>query len=94
MDRSGCYAARKIAVDLVRKHNFDSCTVQLAYAIGVSNPVSVTAIGTITDGSKIDVSDEVVQSYDLTPRGIIKSLDLLSLDYGTLAGGNHMMAFV
>ncbi|MBR5099523.1 MAG: methionine adenosyltransferase domain-containing protein [Spirochaetales bacterium] len=94
VDRSGCYAARKIAVDLVRKHNFDSCVVQLAYAIGVSNPVSVSAIGTLYDGSKADVSDEVLQSYDMTPRGIIRSLNLLELDYGILAGGNHMMAFI
>ena len=94
VDRSGCYAARRIAVDMVKKHGFDSCTVQIAYAIGVSEPVSVSATGTKADGTSEDVSSEVVSSYDLTPRGIIRSLGLLSLDYGHLSGGNHMMAFV
>ncbi|MBR0520243.1 MAG: methionine adenosyltransferase domain-containing protein, partial [Spirochaetales bacterium] len=93
VDRSGCYAARKIAVDMVRKYGFESCTVQIAYAIGVSHPVSVSAIGILSDGSEKDISDEVVQSYDLTPRGIISALGLLDLDYGKLSGGNHMMAF-
>ncbi|MBQ9811342.1 MAG: methionine adenosyltransferase domain-containing protein [Spirochaetales bacterium] len=93
VDRSGCYAARKIAVDMVRKYGFESCTVQIAYAIGVSHPVSVSAIGILSDGSEKDVSDEVVQGYDLTPRGIISALGLLDLDYGKLSGGNHMMAF-
>ena len=94
VDRSGCYAARRIAVDMVRKHGFESCTVQIAYAIGVSSPVSVYAIGVRADGSKVDVSTEVVSSYDLTPRGIIDSLGLLDLDYGELAAGNHMIAFI
>ena len=94
VDRSGCYAARRIAVDMVRKHNFESCTVQIAYAIGVSSPVSVYAYGVLRDGSRVDVSTEVVSSYDLTPRGIIDSLGLLEFNYGELAGGNHMMAFV
>jgi len=78
---------------MVKKHGFDSCTVQIAYAIGVSEPVSVSATGIGKDGTPVDVGAEVLSSYDLTPRGIIRSLDLLSLDYGELAGGNHMMAF-
>ena len=78
---------------MVKKHGFDSCTVQIAYAIGVREPVSVSAIGIRKDGSTEDVSAEVVSGYDLTPRGIIRSLDLLTLDYGELSGGNHMMAF-
>ena len=93
MDRSGCYAARKIAVDMVKKHGFDKCTVQLAYAIGVSEPVSVDAIGMLGK-ERVDVSSEVKASYDLTPIGIIKALGLLSLDYGRMAGGNHMIHFV
>lgn len=94
VDRSGCYAARRIAVDMVRKHGFESCTVQIAYAIGVSSPVSVYAYGICEDGRKVDVSTEVVEGYDLTPRGIINSLGLLDLDYGKLAAGNHMMNFI
>ena len=94
VDRSGCYAARRIAVDMVKKHGFDKCNVQLAYAIGVSEPVSVSAIGYDADGRKTDVGDEVRESYDLTPRGIIESMGLLELDYGRIASGNHMLRFV
>ncbi len=93
VDRSGCYAARKIAVDMVKRHGFDKCTVQLAYAIGVSEPVSVDAIG-ISGKDRVDVSEEVISSYDLTPRGIIKALNLTALDYGRIAGGNHMIHFI
>lgn len=93
VDRSACYAARKIAVDMVKKHDFDTCTVQLAYAIGVSEPVSVTAAGLYPDKSIQDVSDEVISSYDLRPREIINRLGLLKLDYLKLSGGNHMVYF-
>ena len=93
VDRSGCYAARRIAVDMVRKHGFDKCTVQIAYAIGVSEPVSVSAIGE-KDGKTVDVSAEVRMAYDLTPAGIIRELGLLELDYGSIAAGNHMIRFV
>ena len=94
VDRSACYAARRIAVDMVKKHGFESCTVQLAYAIGVSEPVSVSAIGLDAKGAKVDVGSEIRASYDLTPRGIIKALHLLDLDYGKISGGNHMIRFI
>ena len=94
VDRSGCYMARRIAVDMVKKHGFDSCTVQLAYAIGVSEPVSVAAFGLEANGKRVDVGDEVRSSYDLTPKGIINYLDLTRLDYAKIAGGNHMIHFV
>ena len=93
VDRSGCYMARKIAVYMVKKHGFDSCEVQLAYAIGVSQPVSVSAFG-LEKGNKIDISKEVVSGYDLTPGGIIKALNLRSLDYSKIASGNHMIYFI
>ena len=93
VDRSGCYMARRIAVDMVRKHGYDTCTVQLAYAIGVSEPVSVDAVG-LAGKDRFDVSEEVRTSYDLTPAGIIKSLGLLTLDYGRISGGNHMIHFI
>lgn len=94
VDRSGCYMARRIAVDMVRKHGFESCTVQIAYAIGVPEPVSVAANGLDDHGRKIDVSDDVRSSYDLTPRGIINYLDLTKLDYSKLSEGNHMTYFI
>jgi len=94
VDRSGCYIARRIAVDMVRKHGFENCTVQIAYAIGVSQPVSVSAFGMDPDGFRTDVSEEVRQTYDLTPRGITEELGLLKLDYSAISGSNHMICFI
>ena len=68
VDRSGAYMARKIAVDLLHKYGAGEVYVYLAYAIGVSQPVMAVA--------KIDGKDEVVEGYDLTPKGIIEFLGL------------------
>lgn len=84
VDRSASYMARKIAVDMVKKYG-GSCGVQLAYAIGVASPVSVNVLSSVAG----DLSYEVSKSYDLTPRGIIKTLDLLNKDYEKLAEGCH-----
>lgn len=93
VDRSACYMARKIAVDMVKKHSLSTCTVQIAYAIGKSAPVSVSAIGKADDGSMVDLREEVLNTYNLTPKAITKYLGLLGLDYGKLSGGNHMVKF-
>ncbi len=94
VDRSGCYIARRIAVDMVKRHDFESATVQIAYAIGVSQPVSVSAFGLDAQGKRVDVSDEVKSTYDLTPKGIIDYLGLTKLDYSKISGGNHMIYFI
>ena len=94
VDRSGCYIARRIAVDMVKRHDFESATVQIAYAIGVSRPVSVSAFGLDAQGKRVDVSDEVKSTYDLTPKGIIDYLGLTKLDYSKISGGNHMIYFI
>lgn len=84
VDRSASYMARKIAVDMVKKYG-GTCSVQLAYAIGVAEPVSVSVESSVAG----NLSDEVIKSYDLTPRGIIKTLDLLNKDYEKIAEGCH-----
>lgn len=94
VDRSACYMARRIAVDMVKSLDFQSCTVQLAYAIGVSEPVSVSAIGIDSSGKAFDISDKVKSTYDLTPIGIINYLGLSTMDYYSIAGGNHMIHFI
>ena len=94
VDRSGCYIARRIAVDMVKKYGFESCTVQIAYAIGVSQPVSVSAFGLDARSKKIDVSDDVKSFYDLTPKGISDYLNLTKLDYSVISCGNHMIRFI
>ena len=89
VDRSGAYMARRIACDLLRADNsLGAVDVQLAYAIGVAEPVSVNVR---TRRGKFDkeLAEMVAASYDLTPSGIIKHLDLLHRKYREIAGGCH-----
>jgi len=90
VDRSAAYAARYVAKNLVASGVCDKATVQVAYAIGVVEPVSlmVETHGT----SKVDESrlEECVRSiFRLTPRGIIESLDLIRPIYRKTAAYGH-----
>ena len=82
VDRSAAYMARKIAKDIVREGYAKRCEVQLAYAIGVAEPVSVhvETFGTSRYTAK-QLEGMIRERYDLTPRGIIKELHLLNVDY-------------
>jgi S-adenosylmethionine synthetase len=77
VDRSASYAARWIAKNIVAAELADVCEVQLAYAIGVADPVSVLVdtrgTGCVSDGQ---LEAAVRQVFDLTPRGIIEALGL------------------
>ncbi len=90
VDRSACYMARYIAKNLVAAGIADSAEVQLAYAIGVADPVSVTVS---TEGTSVIPEDEIAElvrnHFKLTPRGIIKSLDLLKPIYKETARHGH-----
>lgn len=90
VDRSGAYMARKIARDIVRAGYADRCEVQIAYAIGVAEPVSVY-VETFGTGflSQEFLENYVRDSYDLTPRGIIESLGLLDVDYNKVSSYGH-----
>jgi S-adenosylmethionine synthetase len=85
VDRSASYMARRIAVDLVRNFELKECEVQLGYAIGVAEPVSVSVIA----DNKVDFIKYISEKYDLTPKGIIKYLNLYEIDYEKLAEGCH-----
>jgi S-adenosylmethionine synthetase len=90
VDRSACYMARYIAKNVVAAGIADRCQVQLAYAIGVAEPVSVyvDCFGT----SKIDenkLSDIIRANFYLTPKGIIDSLDLRRPIYQQTAAFGH-----
>jgi S-adenosylmethionine synthetase len=90
VDRSAAYAARWVAKNLVAAGIARRCEVQLAYAIGVAEPVSirVDAFGT----SKFDegkLERLVRKHFDLTPRGIIEGLDLLRPIYRATAYHGH-----
>src|SRR5690625_5061046 len=82
VDRSGAYAARYVAKNVVAAGLADSCEVQLAYAIGVAEPVSI-AINTFGTGivSEEVLSEAVREIFDLRPAGIIKMLDLQTSIY-------------
>ena len=77
VDRSAAYMARYIAKNIVAADLAEKCTVQLAYAIGVAEPVSVR-IDTHGTG-RVDedkISEVVRKNFELTPKGIIETLDL------------------
>ncbi len=82
VDRSAAYMARKIAKDIVREGYAKRCEVQLAYAIGVAEPVSVyvETFGT-SRYTSTQLEGMIRERYDLTPQGIIKELHLLNVDY-------------
>ena len=90
VDRSACYMARHIAKNIVAAGLADRCEVQLAYAIGVAEPVSVLieTFGT----AKVDeqtISDLVRANFKLTPKGIIESLNLRRPIYRKTAAYGH-----
>ena len=90
VDRSACYMARYIAKNIVAAGLADRCEVQLAYAIGVAEPVSVLidTFGT----AKVDeqkISELVRANFKLTPKGIIESLNLRRPIYRKTAAYGH-----
>jgi S-adenosylmethionine synthetase len=90
VDRSACYMARYVAKNVVAAGLADRCMVQLAYAIGVAEPVSVL-IDTFGTGRIGDdtISELVRAHFKLTPRGIIESLDLRRPIYKKTAAFGH-----
>ena len=89
VDRSGAYIARKIAKDIVREKLASKCEVQIAYAIGVAEPVSVLVECFGTNAVPQSELEDFVRKYDLTPRGIIEKLDLLNVDYNEASSYGH-----
>jgi S-adenosylmethionine synthetase len=90
VDRSGAYMARKIARDIVRAGYAERCEVQIAYAIGVAQPVSVYVETFGTEYQDKEFLEQFVRdTYDLTPRGIINSLGLLDVDYNKVSAYGH-----
>lgn len=90
VDRSATYAARHIAKNVVAAKLAKECLVQVAYAIGVAEPVSVfvdtKGTGIISDKK---IADMIVKEVDLTPKGIIKRLDLKKPIYRETSSYGH-----
>lgn len=91
VDRSAAYAARYVAKNIVAAGLADRCEVQLAYAIGVSHPVSIMAdsfgTGKVSDERLAEIIDK---HFDLRPAAIIRDLDLLRPIYRQVAAYGHM----
>ncbi len=90
VDRSAAYIARFLAKQIVAAGLADRCVVQLAYAIGVAQPV---AINIETFGTETIPAEKIVErvrvNYDLSPKGIIETLDLLNAKYLPTAKNGH-----
>lgn len=91
VDRSAAYAARYVAKNIVAAGLAKKCELQIAYAIGVSKPVSVM-VDTFGTGkfSDNEIAAAVDQIFDLRPASIIKDLDLRKPIYKQLAAYGHM----
>jgi S-adenosylmethionine synthetase len=94
VDRSAAYAARHVAKNIVAAGLARRCTVQLAYAIGVAEPVSVN-VDTHGTGIVLDerIAKVVQEIWDLTPDGIIRDFNLLRPIYGGTAALGHFGRF-
>jgi len=90
VDRSAAYAARYVAKNLVAAGACEKATIQIAYAIGVAAPVSIHVD---THGTAHVAEDQIVacvkELFDLTPKGIMESLDLLRPIYRKTAAYGH-----
>ena len=91
VDRSAAYAARYVAKNIVASGLADRCEIQLAYAIGISKPVSIM-VDTFGTGklSDEDISKIIEKHFDLRPAAIIRDLDLLRPIYRQIAAYGHM----
>lgn len=90
VDRSASYMARYIAKNLIAAKLADKCEVQLAYAIGVTEPVSILVDTKGTEKVSIEVIDKLVRKhFPMTPRGIIEHLKLRRPIYKKTAAYGH-----
>jgi len=90
VDRSAAYGARYVAKNIVAAGLASKCLVQISYAIGVAKPTSVMVdsfgTGTVSDEK---LSELVAQEFDLRPKGIVQTLDLLRPIYKRTAAYGH-----
>ncbi len=91
VDRSAAYAARWVAKNVVAAELADRCEVQVAYAIGVSHPISimVETFGTERDVTADQIADAVRAVFDLRPAAILRDLDLRRPIYRATAAYGH-----
>ena len=90
VDRSGAYAARYVAKNVVASGLASRCEIQISYAIGTAEPTSIS-VDTFGSGkvSDFEITQLIRKHFDLTPAGIIKMLDLLQPIYRETAAYGH-----
>ncbi len=90
VDRSAAYMARYVAKNLVAAELASRCEIQISYAIGVEKPTSIS-VDTFGTGNVSDekISNIIKEVFDLTPHGIINSLNLLDVKYQSTAAFGH-----
>ena len=90
VDRSAAYAARYVAKNIVAAGIARQCQIQVAYAIGVAEPMNITVY---TEGTGVipdeNIAELVRAHFDLRPKGIIQMLDLLRPIYSKTAAYGH-----
>lgn len=90
VDRSGAYMARYVAKNVVAAGLADKCEIQISYAIGVAQPVSVCVETFGTEKiPAAEIENLIVETFDLTPKGIISALDLRRPIYGRTTNYGH-----
>ena len=90
VDRSAAYAARYLAKNIVSSGASDQCLIQLAYAIGVSKPLSIFVKLADKDKEKIEKIKKIInENFDLTPRGIREMLKLNNPIYEITSAYGH-----
>lgn len=90
VDRSAAYASRHIAKNVVAADLADECLVQLAYAIGIAQPVSINVNTYGTGKAKdVEIADAIQRTFDCTPAGIIDRFDLKRPIYKKTAAYGH-----
>ncbi len=90
VDRSAAYAARHLAKNIVAAGLADECTIQLSYAIGIAQPVSIHVDTNRTGKVSDTLLDKfILENIDLSPRGIIEKLDLRKPIYRKTAAYGH-----
>ena len=90
VDRSAAYAARYVAKNVVAAGLADRCEINVAYAIGVARPVSITAQTFGTERLSVERIEELIaELFDLRPAAILRDLDLLRSIYTKTAAYGH-----
>lgn len=79
----------ELAKDIIRAGWAHRCEVQLAYAIGIAEPVSIRVDTFNTGVNDAHLVEEIRKKYDLTPQGIITELDLRNVDYNRVSAYGH-----